>query len=704
MQRLRVRCISPQDVGTTTERSIFRTRRRHIAAAAISIAAASAIALSALCGPASGRAAAAEPAPLERTESAVNEAHDAVNAVRQLSGLDTVALDPALSVPAASHSCWMVQNDTLSHSETPGSPGYTPAGSASGGRSNVAVSSSPTATARSFVSLWMTGPYHAVGVLDPRLGSVGYGQCSDEAGTWRSGGTLDILGGLGAGDHGRVVTFPGDRSAVPWTSFITESPNPLANCTSGGGQWSSAGLPIFALLPEAPAPGASATLIGPDGAPIEVCVITEHNDVSPTGRSILGGRRAMVAVPRHALADGHYEVRFDTGARIVTWGFDVDKGAAGPYAKLAVASQPRPVVTGAAVAATYVPHVPERTWDTRQGVGRLRGGVEYSLPVGEAPAGATAVVVNITTTQTDAGGWAAVYPCGNFGGTSTSNFADGRTGSTTTIVQLGAKGVCVRTESSTHVIADVTGWMVAGDHGAGFVPGESRRYDSRESGIKLSGGERVRVVVAQPGTTAAALNVTTTAVDAAGFVTVWPCTSAGEPVPTVSLGQGRPGPDQAAFGIVPVAADGAVCLYASSRMHVIVDVAGTFVDDAGSRFVAFNPLRRFDTRRSEPWASPSAPGARLAPADAVALALGVDGMPDQVDAVMANVTVTSTGDRGWLGVKPCGDAAQTSDVNFDRSDTVANMTLVPTAPSADACAALSSPSHLVVDLFGVFVP
>jgi hypothetical protein len=139
-------------------------------------------------------------------------------------------------------------------------------------------------------------------------------------------------------------------------------------------------------------------------------------------------------------------------------------------------------------------------------------------------------------------------------------------------------------------------------------------------------------------------------------------------------------------------------------MHVIVDVAGTFVDDAGSRFVAFNPLRRFDTRRSEPWASPSAPGARLAPADAVALALGVDGMPDQVDAVMANVTVTSTGDRGWLGVKPCGDAAQTSDVNFDRSDTVANMTLVPTAPSADACAALSSPSHLVVDLFGVFVP
>jgi uncharacterized protein YkwD len=704
MQRFEVRCISPQDVGTTTERSIFRTRRWHVAATAVSIAAVSAMALAALCAPVSRYASAAEPAPGEVPESAVNEAHDAVNAIRQLSGLEPVAMDPALSVPAASHSCWMVQNDTISHGETPGSPGYTPEGAASGGRSNVAVSSSPTATARSFVSLWMTGPYHAVGVLDPRLGSVGYGHCSDASGTWRSAGTLDVLGGLAAGEHGRIVTFPGDRSAVPWASFVTESPNPLANCTSGGGQWASAGLPILALLPESPVPGASATLIGPDGTPIELCVITEHNDVSPTGRSILAGRRAMVAVPRHALVDGHHDVRFDTGVRSVSWSFDVDSGAAGPYAKLAVSTQPKPVVTGAAAPATYVSRPLQRTWDTREGAGRLQGGVEYAMPVGNPPAGATAVVVNITTTETDAGGWAAVYPCGSFGGTSTSNFATGRTGSTTTIVQLGADGVCVRTEGSTHLIADVTGWMVAGDEGAGFVAGESRRFDSRSSGVKLSGGERVRVTVAEPGTTAAALNVTTTGVEEAGFVTVWPCTSADDAVPTVSLGQGRPGPDQAAFGIVPVASDGAVCLYTSSRMHLIVDVAGSFVDGTGSSFVAVNPFRRVDSRLAAPWASPGAPGIRLAPTASMVLDLGVDGMPAHVDAVMANVTVTSTLDRGWLGVRPCGDAAETSDLNFDNADTVANMTLVPTTSDAKACGVLSASSHLVVDVFGVFVP
>ena len=169
------------------------------------------------------------------------------------------------------------------------------------------------------------------------------------------------------------------------------------------------------------------------------------------------------------------------------------------------------------------------------------------MPIGTPPAGATAVVVNVTTSETEAAGWIAVYGCGHFAGTSTSNFAPGRTGSTTTVVQLGGGGVCVRTEGSTHLVADVTGWMVAGGDGAGFVPGEARAYDSREVARKLEAGDRVRVLVTQPGATAAAMNVTTTDVDDAGFVTVWPCASVNEPIPTVSLGQGRPGPAQAAL-------------------------------------------------------------------------------------------------------------------------------------------------------------
>jgi uncharacterized protein YkwD len=643
-------------------------------------------------------------APMSETpESMSSTALEIVNALRNLSGVGPVVLDAGLSAPAVDHACWMVLNDTISHTETPGTLGYSPAGALSAARSNVAVSSSPSATPESFVGLWMTGPYHAAAILDPRLDSVGYGHCSDAAGTWQSAGTLDILGGLGADGGDRVVTFPGDGAVVPWSKFVTESPNPLANCSSGGSSWTTAGLPLFALLPESPLPGATATLTGPAGEPIELCVITQHNDVSDVGRSILSARRAMVAVPRQALADGQHEVTFNTGQRTVSWSFIVDSTAPGPTTTLSTASVPPPVVTELAAPATYVPVGPVRTFDSRNDFGRIDGGREYHLPIGTPPAGATAVLVNITTTETDAAGWVAVYGCGHFAGTSTSNFAPGRTGSTTTVVQL-SSGVCVRNEGSTHLIADVTGWMVAGGGGAGFVPGEARAYDSRQVGHKLAAGDRVRVVVAQAGVNAAAMNVTTTDVEEAGFVTVWPCASLNDPVPTVSLGQGRPGPAQAAFGVIPVAADGGVCVFTSSRMHVIVDVAGAFLKGSGSKYVAFPEFRRYDSRLRQSWASPGTPGVRLAATASLPVALAVNGVPQSVEAVMANVTVTSTADSGWLGMKACGNTAETSDLNFAASDTIANMTIIPTEPNSAACAALSASTHLIVDVFGVFVP
>ena len=76
---------------------------------------------------------------------------------------------------------------TTPHDEQPGQPGYTPGGDTAGNSGNVAASSSPSATARSHIELWMTGPFHAIGILRPGLKTTGFGMCTGAGNdVWKS--------------------------------------------------------------------------------------------------------------------------------------------------------------------------------------------------------------------------------------------------------------------------------------------------------------------------------------------------------------------------------------------------------------------------------------------------------------------------------------------------------------------------------------
>ena len=119
-----------------------------------------------------------------------------VNYFRQMAGLGPVVEDATLSDGAYKHSCYMLQND-ITHYEEAGKPGYTTEGERAGRSGNVAVSSAFNTGARSHIELWMSGPFHAIGVLRKDLVSVGFGKCDmPAAAKWRSGATLDILNGL----------------------------------------------------------------------------------------------------------------------------------------------------------------------------------------------------------------------------------------------------------------------------------------------------------------------------------------------------------------------------------------------------------------------------------------------------------------------------------------------------------------------------
>ena len=207
-----------------------------------------------------------------------------------------VTENPAWSGGAQSHSCWMLLNG-IAHDEAPGTAGYTTAGDEAGNSGNVAVSSNSNASARSHIDLWMSGPFHAIGILRSSLTQTGFGLCASPpnptATSWKSAGTLDVVRGnnWGAPKPAAPVVFPGNGSTTSLTRFVAESPDPRTFCGWGG---QSVGLPLIALMPSAVS-AANATLNGPNG-PIPTCVLHKGN-TSGTASAILSGDNAVLVIP-----------------------------------------------------------------------------------------------------------------------------------------------------------------------------------------------------------------------------------------------------------------------------------------------------------------------------------------------------------------------------------------------------------------------
>ncbi|MEO5680242.1 MAG: hypothetical protein ABIS47_11300 [Acidimicrobiales bacterium] len=122
---------------------------------------------------------------------------------------------------------------------------------------------------------------------------------------------------------------------------------------------------------------------------------------------------------------------------------------------------------------------PARLLDTRPGAptvdglaaggGAVGAGAVRTLMVGGrggVPAlGAGAVVLNLTVTGPTTGGYLTVFPAGEATPLASSlNFGPGQTVANLVIAKLGADGgVSIRNAAgSTHVIADVAGWLPAG--------------------------------------------------------------------------------------------------------------------------------------------------------------------------------------------------------------------------------------------------
>jgi hypothetical protein len=228
-----------------------------------------------------------------------------------------------------------------------------------------------------------------------------------------------------------------------------------------------------------------------------------------------------------------------------------------------------------------------------------------------------------------------------------------------------------------------------------------RLADTRNgNGVQAISADSIRVQVSgrcgvPAGASAAVLTVTATRASAAGFLTTLP---AGQAVPTASTVNFRTGQDRANGAIVTLGAGGAVDVYGSVPVDVIVDVNGWFrptASAAAGRFMPLEPRRIFDSRAG-------GSGRPLAAGQTITLPIP-DGIPSDASALALNVTTTGPNEPGFVTLHPSGTPLpEASVLNTDGADqTRAAGVITPVMPSGVDVYSHAG-GHVIVDVSGWF--
>ena len=429
-----------------------------------------------------------------------------------------------------------------------------------------------------------------------------------------------------------------------------------------------------------------------------------------TGGEVVGLHNAFVASPGHyANVVGNFN-RLGVGVVIagsmvwVTFNFldgpALTNGGSGGGAALGsqrVTSTANGTANPLGPSARLVPITPRRVLDTRSS-GPVAAGAVITLDLAgevDRPGDATAVALNVTTTDPTANGFLTVFPCGSARPLASSlNYAAGQTVPNNVTVALGGTKVCVYALTATHVIVDLDGWFSPTADGAtGLVTSAPQRVvDTR-----TSGGRRQQLTVplgavVPAAATAVDLNVTATDPLFNGFLTVYPC---GTDRPLASNLNFVAGQTVANLVTVKIGADRSVCVFSNVPTNVVVDVSGSFAP-GGAAVHAVSPARLLDTRDgSGGWLG------ALAAGQVIDLTVaGTAGLPDGATGVLLNVTATGATSAAYITVFPCGsDRPLASNLNVAAGQTVANAVVVPLG-TGQACFFSSAPLHLVADIAG----
>lgn len=323
-------------------------------------------------------------------------------------------------------------------------------------------------------------------------------------------------------------------------------------------------------------------------------------------------------------------------------------------------------------------------------------------------------MLNVTVTDASAGGYLTVWPTGSPRPTvSNLNFLPGETVPNLVLASLGTDGtvsIYNGSTGTTHIVADVSAYVVAGDArapGSTLAGRPSRVLDTRVGlGVartRVPGGATSTVVVAghgmvpATGVAAVVLNVTAVNPTSAGYLTAFP---SGQPQPTTANVNFLARQTASNLVLVPVGPDGAVTIFNGSRdsSDVVADIAGFVL--AGSVATpgatsAVTPSRLLDTRLGT--------GPVAAAGTTTLKVTGRGSIPSSgVSAVVLNVAATQGARPGYLTVYAGGARPTASSLSYRAGQTVSNLVLAPVA--ADGTVTIyngsSGSAHVIADVAG----
>jgi hypothetical protein len=371
-------------------------------------------------------------------------------------------------------------------------------------------------------------------------------------------------------------------------------------------------------------------------------------------------------------------------------------------------------------ATDYVPVVPDRVLDTRPGSqtgysgAKPTAGQTIVLKVtargsSMVPDGASAVVLNVTGTDATADGYVTVWPCGSPQPTASNlNLRPGVTSPNLVISKIGDSGtVCLFTQSGTHLVADVNGYMPAGSTYAPLVP--ERLLETRPNGQtgyvgpKPAAGAVIQLQITGAGVSkvpanaiAAVLNITGTGADGDGYVTVWPCGSTRPTASNLNIAAGGTAPN---LVIAEIGDGGKVCLYTQSSMDLVADING-YVPEV-SWYTPVLPERLLETR---PEGQTGYTGGRPSAGTIIQLqvtGVGASQVPSNAAAVVLNVTGLGADAPGYVTVWPCGSPQPTaSNLNLTPGAITPNLVMAKIGAGGKVCIVTQSAAHIVADING----
>ena len=375
-------------------------------------------------------------------------------------------------------------------------------------------------------------------------------------------------------------------------------------------------------------------------------------------------------------------------------------------------------------AGAFMPMSPSRILDTRSkngASGPVAANSTVHLQVsgrgGVPSTGVAAVVVNVTVTQPQRGGYVTAYPDGTTRPTASNvNFAPDATVANLVTVELSSSGRIALTNTSggtVQLVGDVEGYFLNGWASApgAFVPLSPARLLDTRTGNGATGPVAAhstvhlqvtgRGHVPSSGVAAVVLNVTVTQPQRQGYLTAFPD---GGSRPNASNVNFMPDETVADLVVVKVSPAGKVAITntSSGTVQIVGDVAGYYLTAVPGAFVPLTPARVLDTRKGNGAAGP------VASHSTVHLQVsGRGGVPlTGVSAVALNVTVTSPTTQGYLTVYPDATALpNASNVNFMPGATVPALVVVKLSSAGKVAITNTSGGtvQIVADVSGYYL-